>query len=86
MTSEYPEPMPRLVRMPNGVRDYLERGTTPAELAEAETAAAAGAPDSCERALARQEERRRQPPAVRYRGTPILTAIFRALTENETDQ
>jgi len=51
------------VRMPNGVRDYLERGTTPAELAEAECAAAAS-PDggrSYEAAVRHQVEVKPRP-------------------------
>lgn len=71
------------VRMPNGVMDYLERGTTPVEAAEAELRAAVGDPETYERALARQHERRNEPPAVRHTGRPIMTMLAEALGLDE---
>lgn len=68
-----------VVRMPNGVMDYLQRGTTPVEAAEAELRAAVGNPETYERALARQAERRSQPPAVRHTGRPIMAMLAEAL-------
>lgn len=77
--------MSKPVRMPNGVMDYLERGTTPVEAAEAETRAAVGDPETYERALARQQERLSQPPTVRHTGTPILTRLFELLAEDHPE-
>jgi hypothetical protein len=76
------EPLP--VRMPNGVMDYLERGSTPVEQAEAECAAATGDPESYERALARHNDPCRV-SSVRYTGRPILTMIIEALESIEED-
>ena len=67
------------VRMPNGVMSYLQRGATPVEQAEAEALAATGDPETYERALARQEARRLEPPSVRHRGRPLMMMIAEAL-------
>lgn len=68
------------VRMPDGVMDYLERGTTPVEAAEAETRAAADDLGTYERALARQQERT---STVRYTGRPVMTILSEALNGEE---
>jgi hypothetical protein len=65
------------VRMPDGVMDYLERGTTPVAAAEAETQAAAGDPETYERALERRRTRTSSP--VRQYGRPIMTMLAEAL-------
>lgn len=70
-----------LVRMPNGVTDYLERGTTPVEAAEAELRAATGDPETYERAVARQEQRRNEPPMIWHTARPIMTMLAELLTE-----
>jgi hypothetical protein len=81
--SETPE-QAGLVRMPNGVMDYLENGADVVEVAEAEAKSAVGDPRSYERARARLEDPNRK-SSVRYTGTPILTSLFRALAATETD-
>ena len=68
------------LRMPNGVMDYLERGATPVEQAEAECAAAVGNPETYERAL---ERHRTNSSSVRYSGRPIMTMIIEALESIE---
>jgi hypothetical protein len=80
--SEYPE-RASLVRMPNGVMDYLEHDADIVETAEAETRSAVGDPETYERALARQQERLTQPSSVRHTGTPILTRLFELLAPDE---
>jgi len=72
-----------VTRMPHGVMDYLQRGATPVEIAEAEVRAAAGDPETYERAVARQQERLRQPPVVRNTGTPTVTRLLELLAPDE---
>lgn len=71
------------VRMPNGVMDYLENGTTPADQVVAEAESAVGDPRSYERAV---EWQRTRPPAVRQTGRPIMTMIADALGLPEQDE
>jgi hypothetical protein len=73
-----PEPQTGPVRMPDGVMDYIEHGTAPARLAEAETAAATGDPESYERALARHADPTRR-TATHTRGRPFMTVLADAL-------
>jgi len=70
----------RPVRMPEGVMDYLEHGTTPEEQVVAEALSAVGDPESHERALERQRTRK---PAVRQTGRPIMTMLADALGLDE---
>ena len=73
------------VRMPNGVRDYLERGTTPAELAEAECAAAAD-PDggrSCEAAVRRQAQVQPRPVLRLEGGQSIVSYLNERIAERD---
>jgi hypothetical protein len=79
--SETPE-QADLVRMPNGVMDYLENGADVVEVAEAEAMSAAGDPRSYERARARLEDPNRK-SSVRHTGTPILTRLFELLAAEE---
>jgi hypothetical protein len=64
-------------RMPNGVMDYLECGTTEARIDAAEARAATRDPESYEAALEWQATR---PRAVRQAGRPIMTMIAEALS------
>jgi hypothetical protein len=79
--SDSPEPV-SLVRMPNGVMDYLEHGADIVETAEAETRSAVGDPNSYERAR-EWLERPDRPSSVRHTGTPILTRLFELLAADE---
>lgn len=81
--SESPEPT-SIVRMPNGVMDYLENGADIVDVAEAEAKSAVGDPRSYERARARLEDPNRK-SSVRHTGTPILTSLFKALAATEAD-
>jgi hypothetical protein len=67
-----------LIRMPNGVMDYLEHGAGVIETAEAEAQSAVGDPNSYERAR-EWLERPDRPSSVRHSGRPILTMLFEAL-------
>jgi len=78
-----PEPA-SLVRMPNGVMDYLENGAGVVETAEAEARSAAGDPRSYERARERLE-RPDRPSSARHTGTPVLTRLFELLGGAEDD-
>lgn len=80
MTEREPQTGP--VRMPDGVMAYLEDGTDPVRLAEAETAAATGDPESFERAQARHADRR---PVTRTRGRPFMTILAEALDPEAAD-
>ena len=66
-------------RMPNGVMNYLERGTTEAEVDTAEERAGNRDPESYEAALEWQATR---PRAVRQTGRPIMTMIAEALSDD----
>lgn len=79
-SGHYPHEHP--VRMPNGVMDYLENGTDPVTLAEAECAAAAGDPDSYERAKAWHEDPNR-PSSVRITGRSPLAVLAEWMGEED---
>lgn len=66
------------VRLPMGVMDFLENGTTPDQQVVAEAESCTGDPESYERALARQASRG---PAVRHTGRPLMTMLAEALGE-----
>jgi hypothetical protein len=71
-------------RMPKGVMDYLENGTTPAEQVVAEAESAVGDPESYERALARQAQRSREPRVMRTAdGRPFMSVLAEALGPDE---
>lgn len=74
-----PETYP--VRMPNGVMDYLENGTDPVTLAEAECAAAAGGP-TYEQVKARHEDPNR-PSSVRITGRSPLAVLAEWMGEED---
>jgi hypothetical protein len=81
MIAEPPEPV-SLIRMPNGVMDYLEHGADVVETAEAEARSAAGDPNGYKRAR-EWLERPDRPSSVRHSGRPILTMLFEALAPEE---
>ena len=67
-------------RMPNGIEDYLENGTTPAEQVVAEAESCIGDPESYERALARQAARSRRPNVMATAdGRSFMTVLAEAL-------
>lgn len=74
--------MSDLLRMPDGVMDYLENGTTPVRVAEEECKAAARDPRSYEAALEHLTDPNRK-PSVRMTGRPIMTILAEALGEED---
>ena len=67
-------------RIPNGVMDYLENGTTPDEQVVAEAESCVGDPESYERALARQAERTARPRVMATKdGRSLMSVLAEAL-------
>ena len=71
------------VRMPDGVRDYLARGTTPAGLAEAECAAAVAEDGGRSYDSAVAYLSREKPPVQPREGKGIMTLVAGALEMND---
>lgn len=73
------------LRMPDGVMDYLEHGTTPVRQAEEECKAATGDPRSYERALERQATRDSTPRVMRstVTGRSLMGMLADALGEED---